>query len=133
MEKDQKNPFGIMPLQEADKKPFEGDFFSIEEYDDVKKIHINGSLWKSDDEWKHSEYVFLIVPLEEFIDNYSKQRNEYVDTLFQDAKTGIAELSEKEAEEMISHYFNGKYPDGMLGYADIHMDTPVGNYAIRWS
>jgi len=114
------------------KEPFEGDFYYIEEVDGKKQIHINGSLWKSDDEWRHSEYVFLIVPLDEFIACYAERGNEYVDELFEGAKTSIQELTETDALKMMSRYFNNWYPDGMLDYSQIRLDTPVGNYATKW-
>lgn len=98
--------FSITPFGRPS-KPFEADFYSIEKRDDEKVIHINGTLWKSDDEWRHSEYVFLIVPLSEFISRYAQSgenASEYIDELLQGAKTGIGELTEKEAVTMISRY-----------------------------
>ena len=110
--------------------PFEGDFYSIETVDGKKQIHINGTLWKSDDEWRHSEYVFLIIPLEEFIAEYAKSRDDYIDLLYSEAKTGISEFSEKQAEDCIQEYFNGNPPEGRLHWGDITMDTPDGNYFV---
>lgn len=113
--------------------PFEGDFFSIEEDENGRKqIHIDGSNWKSDDEWRHSEYVFLIVPLDEFVSNFAARGIEYVDELFEGAKTGILEHTSSEIVQMMNHYFNGERPDGFLDYCNISLDTPVGNYAVKW-
>ena len=123
--------FSITPFGHP-KKPFEGDFYYIEEQDGKKQIHINGSLWMSDDEWRHSEYCFLIVPLDEFIACYAERGNEYIDGLFEGAKTSILELSETGALDMMSRYFDDWYPDGMLDYSKIRMDTPVGNYSTKW-
>lgn len=111
--------------------PFEGDFYSIETVDGKKQIHIFGTLWKSDDEWRHSEYIFLIVPLDEFIEKYSSEGKEFIDSLMSDAKTGINELTQRQAEDTICGYFNGKHPEGRLQYGDITMDTPDGNYFIN--
>lgn len=108
--------------------PFEGDFFSIETINGIKQIHINGTLWKSDDEWRHSEYIFLIVPLKEFIDENAKQGSDYIDFLFSEAKQGIHELDERQVSECIHHYFNGHHPEGRLHYKNITMETPDGNY-----
>ena len=124
--------FRIKPFERTI-EPFEGDFFSIEEDENGRKqIHIDGSNWKSDDEWRHSEYVFLIVPLDEFIPNVAARGIEYVDELFEGAKTGILEHTGPEIIQMMNHYFNGERPDGFLDYCDISMDTPVGNYAVKW-
>lgn len=111
------------------KEPFETDFYSIEEHDGKKYIHISGSLWKSDDEWRLNEYVWLMVPLKEFIENCAeKGEDEYLDELFSEAKTGVGELNAEEALETITHYFCGYYPDGSLNYSDITLDTPLGDY-----
>lgn len=112
--------------------PFEGDFYSIETVGGKKQIHINGTLWKSDDEWRHSEYVFLIIPLEEFIAEYAKNGSEYVDSLYSEAKTGISEFTKAQAEKCIQNYFNGCHPEGRLDWADITMDTPDGNYYVEF-
>lgn len=108
-------------------KPFETDFFSIESSDEGKQIHISGNIYPCDDEWRYTEYIFLIVPLNEFIKGM-KESEDYLDNLFCDSKQGIKDITEEEAVDYLNHYFDGHSANGTLTYGDITEDTPIGNY-----
>lgn len=117
--------FKIKPLDQTS-EPSESNFFSIEENAEGKQIHIFGNLCK-DEDWKHTEYVFLIVPLKEFTDNLKTKKN-YLNDLFAKAKQGINGINEKAATQLFQNYFDGKAPDGVIAFEDITEDTPAGNY-----
>lgn len=116
-------------------EPKEMEFFSIE--DDGKggkQIHILGYTYASDndteDYWRVAEGTFIIIPLQEFIDNL-KQNEDYVSDLWCDAKQYEGDHTDEQVVDIINHYFNGETANDVLHYSEITIDTPCGDYMFE--
>lgn len=107
------------------------DFYSVEEQNGEKVVHVNGYFCCPGDSctdnperiYRHVEVAWLVFPLEEFL-TLDKS------TLWDIASThnqGINDLTEKEVQESMAHYFNG-HPGTELPYAKLTLATPCGNY-----
>lgn len=112
--------------------PQEVEFYSIE--DDGKggkQIHILGYTYasdnKTDDYWRLTEGTFMIVPLQEFIDNL-KDDEDYVGNLWCDTKQYEGNCTEQQVRDMMNDYFDGHRADRLLHYSEITIDTPCGDY-----
>ena len=110
-------------------KPEEFDFYSIELDDNgEKQIHILGYIYRndSDDFWELLEPCWFIVPLAEFIKNL-KENEDYVNEQYSEYKQYITDMTEEEMVDTINNYF-GNQPEYHLGFSEITMDTPCGDY-----
>ena len=107
--------------------------FSIYTNNDGERfIHIHGYLWKNVDGmtpgWSITEGKFLIVPLDEFIENYQKVED-YMDLLWEETCQYQDDgMTKEEAEDIIMTYFNGKGPDAILPFENITNDIKDGHY-----
>ena len=115
-------------------EPEELEFYSIEQDGKGgKQIHILGYTYASDnnteDYWRLTEGTFMIVPLQEFIDGL-KQDEEYVNNLWCDTKQYESDCTEKQVVDIINHFFSGHTANARLGYQEITIDTPCGNYIV---
>ena len=113
-------------------EPQEVEFYSIEpDGKGGKQIHILGFTYasdnKTDDYWRVAEGTFMIVPLQEFIDNL-KADVDYVGNLWCDTKQYEGDYTEQQVRDMMNDYFDGHRADRLLQYSEITMDTPCGNY-----
>ena len=134
--------------------PTEADFFSIYTRDGIKYIHFHGYTYKSDSNewvsesnpygiyWANLEVCGAEMPLADFL---AEKRNRpvcflYVDELYEQAKQYQGDYDEAGIVELINHYYrdivfsvdypvkNEGMPDAWLGFAEVTMDTPDGNY-----
>ena len=120
-------------------KPQELDFFTIYEQDGFKYIHIFGYSYKSDSNeyvsesnpdgiyWANLECCWFIFPLAEFIANLKENEN-FVDDTYCGLNQYQDDLTAEEMTDTINHYFDGDPADAYLGFEEITMDTPCGNY-----
>lgn len=113
-------------------EPKEVELYSIEpDGKGGKQIHIFAFTYASDndteDYWRFTEGTFIIVPLQEFIDNL-KADVDYVGRLWGETKQYEGDRTEQEIVNDINHYFNGKTANAELHYSEITMDTPIGDY-----
>lgn len=106
---------------------FEIDFYSIEDNNGCKDIHIFGTLWRDGGICHATDYTFLIIPLDEFVSRFNEDKN-YVITRMEEVTQYEDKLTYKECFDLLAHYFNGNPADAILDYADITLDTPIGNY-----
>ena len=119
--------------------PQELDFFSIFEDMGVKYIHIFGYSYKSDSNeyvtpenpdgiyWANMECSGFIEPLSEFIANIKENEN-YVDDTYCELNQYQGDFTAEEMTDAINHYFDGHCADAYLGFEEITMDTPCGDY-----
>jgi hypothetical protein len=119
--------------------PTEADFFTIYTHNGKRYIHLHGYTYKSDDYWANMEACGAIVPLDEFIRDY-RNEDAYNDTLYEQCEQYQGDYTETEIVELINHYYrdivfsvdepakNDGMPDAWLGFAEVTMDTPDGNY-----
>jgi len=110
-------------------KPEELDFFQIYEEHGVKFIHIFGYIYHNEEDgyWANMECDFFIEKLEDFVRHMSENKD-YVDDSYCDFSQYQDDHSEDEILEVINTYFDGKPADYRLGFADVTIDTPCGNY-----
>lgn len=120
-------------------KPQELDFFTIYEQDGIKYIHIFGYSYKSDSNeyvsesnpdgiyWANLECCWFIFPLAEFIANLKENEN-FVDDTYCGLNQYQDDLTEEQMTNTINSYFDGDPADAYLGFEEITMDTPCGNY-----
>lgn len=113
-------------------EPREVELYSIEpDGKGGKQIHIFAFTYASDndteDYWRLAEGTFIIVPLQEFIDNL-KADVYYVGRLWCDTKQYEGDRTESQIVDAINHYFNGKTANAELAYSEITIDTPCGDY-----
>lgn len=127
-------------------KPEEVDLFSIYEEDGKKYIHIYGYTWYDEDDdydededdewddiddrgnpWHLQEYTWFIEELGEFI-KHIKEDEDYVDHHAELLTQYIGDMKGDEMVDVINHYFNGECADAYLGFDQITMDTPCGDY-----
>ena len=114
-------PFNIIT------KPQELDFFTIYEDLGIKYIHVFGYSYESDDYWANMECSWFIFPLAEFIANLKENEN-FVDDTYCELNQYQGDLTAEEMTDTINHYFDGEPPQAYLGFEEITMDTPCGNY-----
>lgn len=119
--------------------PKELDFFTIFEDFGIKYIHIFGYSYESSnydyktDEnpdgtyWAHTECSWFIEPLAEFIARLKENEN-YVDDTYCELNQYQDDLTAEQMTDTINHYFDGHCADAYLGFEEITMDTPCGNY-----
>ena len=120
-------------------KPQELDFFTIYEQDGIKYIHIFGYSYKSDSNeyvsesnpdgiyWANMECCWFIFPLAEFITNLKENEN-FVDDTYCELNQYQGDLTAEEMTNTINSYFDGSPADAYLGFEEITMNTPCGNY-----
>jgi hypothetical protein len=113
-------------------EPEEVDLFSIYEESGVKCIRIYGYTWfdypdEGENGWRLQEYKWFVEELGEFI-GHLKEDEDYVDHHAQGLTQYVSVMDETEMTDTINHYFNGKCADAYLGFEQITMDTPCGNY-----
>lgn len=113
--------------------PFEGDFYTILEIDGVKHINILGYTYAYpyDGEWADEITSRIAVPLAEFIDEYRKRGNEYVDELYEECPSYYVGYSIEAMVDRINKYFDGKPADAYLPFGQLDTLTPCGNYIRR--
>ena len=104
------------------------DFYSVEEIDGRKYVHIFGYFYDNGGrpEWPSAvilEYAGLMVELPAFL----KLSHFDYDVLTGDAKQYSQSVTRSEAEEAMITYFDGNPPEE-LSYNDLTLDTPCGNY-----
>ena len=131
--------------------PTEADFFSICTRNGVKYIHFHGYTYKSDSNewvsesnpngiyWANLEVCGAEMPLADFL---SECRYSFspVKDLYEEAKQYQGDYDEAGIVDVINHYYrdivfsvdesakNDGMPDAWLGFAEVTMDTPDGNY-----
>ena len=134
--------------------PTEADFFSISTRNGVKYIHFHGYTYKSDSNewvsesnpngiyWANLEVCGAEMPLADFLaeKRYHPSVCLYVDELYEQAKQYQGDYDEAGIVDVINHYYrdivfsvdesakNDGMPDAWLGFAEVTMDTPDGNY-----
>lgn len=117
--------------------PEDVDLYTIYEEDGEKRIEFRGYFYDGEEgfdeyndgrTWRLQEFKRFDVPLEEFLEGYAENDN-YVVEEGQNYQQYIGGLTPEEAAEYLNTYFCGEGPDGYLGYDEITMDTPCGNYA----
>lgn len=108
-------------------KPTEMEFYSIEETDGKKVVHVYGYCYDNENTWSLVEYVGHITPVKEFAEQMQKDDG-FVESKAQTLNQGQDDFSEKEMTEIINTYFDGKPADYVLPYGEITEDTPVGHY-----
>ena len=60
---------------------------------------------------------------------YKENGMDYVNDLLGGVQQyGSDNLTEKDAEDIFNHYYNGVSPEGELDYSEIAINTPEGNY-----
>ncbi len=107
--------------------PEEFDFFCIEnDGKGGKQIHILGYTYYGDG-WKVADVCWFIEPLSEFVQHISEDED-YVDSTMSECKQYEKDLTDEECLDTINSYFNGKPADYRLGFKDVTIDTPCGNY-----
>ena len=107
------------------KSHFDIDFFSILH----GEVHIFGTLWKDCEDIHEVTYKFAIVPIFEFVKKYKESGMDYVNDLLGGVQQYESDnLTEEDAEDIFSHYYNGVSPEGELDYSEIAINTPEGNY-----
>ena len=112
-------------------KPVEVEFFSIyTKNDGAKYIHLLGYTYESDDYWANMEACGLELTLAEFIADSQKHENpaDYVNELYEQCKQYQGDYTPEELVDVINQYYDGHNPDGYLGYSELTLDTPDGNY-----
>lgn len=115
---------GILDVNDV----LDADFYTIEMCDGKKCIHLNGYFYEADDEekpYRHVEASGCYIDIEELMSADDKQ--DCIDEAFGYCSQYMKDLEEKEADEMIAHYFDGQ-PPKLLRYEDITTDTPCGYY-----
>lgn len=115
------------PIKKIDSKSVYTDFYSIEEINGVKHIHIFGCLWADDGRIFCEEYVGFVEPLADFISHLNEDAY-YVGNKIATLTQYSENMEETDAIECINTYFDGKGADYILDYTDITTDTPIGNY-----
>ena len=109
-------------------EPEEMEFYSIEpDGKGGKQIHMLGYIYQNDDHWTGVEPAFLILPLQEFIDQLAKEED-YTDRLLSEAKLYEGDYDDEGAVDYINHYFDGHTANRRLHYSEITIDTPCGGY-----
>ena len=113
--------------------PFEGDFYTILEIDGKKHIRILGYTYPnpSDGYWADEMTKRLDIPLSEFVEEYRKRGQEYVDELFEVAPQYQTDYSAEAMVDHINKYFDGKPADAFLPFGQLDFLTPCGNYIRR--
>ena len=135
-------------------KPEEVEFFSIYTRDGVKYIHMWGYTYessnyeyKTDDNpdgtyWANMEACGLEIPLAEFLEESKQYESmlDYTNELYEQCKQYQGDYDEGGMLATINHYYNDivfsvdypakneGMPDAWLGYSEITMDTPDGDY-----
>lgn len=122
--------------------PQEVEFFTIYTHNGERYIHLHGYTYKSDAYWANMEAMEacgVIVPLDEFICDY-RNEDAYNDRLYEQCQQYQGDYDEAGIVEVINHYYrdivfsvdypakNEGNPDAWLGFAEVTMDTPDGNY-----
>lgn len=119
--------------------PEELDFYTIFEDFGIKYIHIFGYSYKSSNYdyktednpdgtyWANMECCRFIEPLAEFIAHLKENEN-YVDDTYCELNQYQDDLTAEQMTDTINHYFDGHCADAYLGFEEITMDTPCGNY-----
>lgn len=113
-------------------KPERFDFYCIElDKNGKKQIHILGYIYPNDsnDFWELLEPCWFIIPLEEFIKNL-KENEDYVNEQYSEYNQYITDMTEEEMVRTINNFFDGNPPEYYLGFSEITMDTPCGDYVI---
>jgi len=114
-------------------EPEEMEFYSIEpDGQGGKQIHVWGYCYTEGDDqgegpWRSVEYTGFIEPLQEFIDHL-KQNEDYVDNTAAELNQYIGDYTDEGMADVINHYFCGHTANRRLGYSEITIDTPCGDY-----
>lgn len=110
--------------------PAELDFFTIEEHNGKKSIHLFGYCYDGDDSFKFVEMYGLQMPIGDFVSSM-KENVRFVDELYEDAKQGICDVHYEDAVDTINEYFNGNSADYYIDFSEITEETPCGNYVSK--
>ena len=113
-------------------EPEEVDLFTIYEENGKKYIRIYGYTWfdypdEGEYGWHLQEYDWFVEELGEFIGHLTEDED-YVDHLAQGMTQYIADMPGETMTNLINSYFGGEPADAYLGFEQITMDTPCGNY-----
>ena len=119
--------------------PQEVEFFSVIDYIGEKCVHLHGYTYQTDDYWANMEACGIVVPLDDFIKEYKERGGDYTDELYEGSKQYQGDYTDAEIVEVINHYYRDivfpareDNPEGMpdmwLGYGELTMDTPYGQY-----
>lgn len=101
------------------------------DYEGKRIIHIFAYTYMGDD-WRLTEGTGIIIPLDEFIANFTEQGEEYTDELWRETNQYDGAMSAAELVTTINGFFNGYPADAFLQYGDITPDTPDGNYIHQY-
>ena len=102
------------------------DFFSVEENEGNKTIHIHGYLYESDDHFAGVEVSFAILPLAELLAVNPSDRAEYINGIFENCSQYEEDFDSP--DWYFNTYYDGQAPKH-LRYEDITENTPCGHYA----
>lgn len=113
-------------------EPIEMQFYTIENGENGKNVHLMGYIYDSNfnnghGTWRLEEPCFIIVPIADFIKGV-RELEDYLDSLLVNAKQYAEDMEDDDVIECINEYFNGKPADYRLPYSEITKDTPCGNY-----
>ena len=113
--------------------PFEGDFYTILEIDGVKHIRILGYTYPnpSDGYWADEMTERLDIPLSEFVEEYRKRGQQYIDELFEASPQYQTGYSAEAMADHINKYFDGRSADAYLPFGQLDVATPCGRYIRR--
>lgn len=107
-------------------KAAELDFFRIYMENGNKKIDIMLQTSYGDN-WGLFVINRFIEPLEEFV-SHVKENSDYVNEKIGECKQYVEECTESQIVGISNEWFCGDAPEYYLDYAEITMETPVGNY-----
>ena len=136
--------------------PVEAEFFSIYTRGGIKYIHLWGYTYESSSYeyatednpggvyWANMEACGVEIQLAEFLSESKKYDDpvDYANDLYEVCKQYQGDYDEKGIVEVINHYYrdivfsvdypakNEGKPDAILGYSEVTMDTPDGDYII---
>lgn len=97
--------------------------------DGTRRIHIFGWFWSSGDErWHLTEATGLDVPLADFIREYEKYADRYLESLWEGVGQCERDCTADEALAMINTFFDGVGPERNVHYRRLTEDILDGNY-----
>jgi len=111
-------------------KPYDCEMYNIyTDADGIKHIHILGWFWPTaEGQWRLTEATGLDVPLGEFLDEYEKNPDGYLEEIWQGTKQYEKDCTKDEALNLMRTFFDGNAPEHNIRYSEISENISDGNY-----
>ena len=112
-------------------KYLDKDFYSVEEIEGKKVVHIHGYVYDAgeginnpDETYRNVNFSGCYIPLDEFIGLSEDTINDFQST----CKQYVNDLTETGAKELMEIYYGTDCKEKELAYSELTLDTPCGDY-----